>query len=131
MEKIKSFTDLIAWKESHKLVIMIYKLTKNFPKEEIFGLMNQMRRASVSISSNIAEGFSKNSFIEKNRFYSMARGSTLELQNQLLITRDIGYISNNEFKKVAHQTISAHKLINGLTRNSQDKPKYQILNTKY
>lgn len=124
MEKIRSFTDLIAWKESHKLVLIIYKLTKNFPKEEIFGLINQMRRASVSISSNIAEGFSKNSLIEKNRFYSMARGSTLELQNQLLITRDIKYIGNNEFKKVAHQTILVHKLINGLTKNSQDKPKY-------
>lgn len=124
MEKIKSFTDLMAWKESHILVLMIYKLTKNLPKEEIFGLINQMRRASVSISSNIAEGFSKNSLIEKNRFYSISRGSTLELQNQLLIARDIGYINNNEFKKVAHQTISVHKLINGLTKNSQDKPKY-------
>src|SRR3989338_3475802 len=99
MEKIKSFTNLIAWKESHRLVLMIYKLTKNFPKEEMFGLINQMRRASVSISSNIAEGFSKNSLIEKNRFYSMARGSTLELQNQLLIARDIGYVNNNEFKR--------------------------------
>lgn len=58
-EKIKFFTDLNCWKEAHKLVIIIYKSTKSFPKEEIYGLINQMRRAAVSITSNIAEGFSR------------------------------------------------------------------------
>lgn len=76
--KIKSFTDLNVWKEGHKLVLQVYKLTKEFPKEELFGLTNQIRRAAVSITSNIAEGFSRHSYKEKLQFYSTALGSLTE-----------------------------------------------------
>lgn len=65
-KKIVKFTDLDAWQEAHRLVLMIYELTKDFPKEEMFGLTSQMRRAAVSITSNIAEGFSRNYFKRKN-----------------------------------------------------------------
>jgi four helix bundle protein len=75
MEKIRSFRDLDVWKEGHKLVLEIYKITKNFPKEEMFGLSNQLKRAAVSITSNIAEGFSRKSLKEKIQFYSMAKAS--------------------------------------------------------
>jgi len=87
--KIKSFMDLDAWKEGHRLVLEIYQITKKFPREELFGLTNQLRRAAVSFTSNIAEGFSRNSYKEKLQFYSMALGSLTEIQNQLLISRDI------------------------------------------
>ena len=119
--KIKSFTDLVAWQEAHKLVLAIYKVTKDFPKEEQFGLTSQVRRAAISVSSNIAEGFSRKSYIDKNRFYSMARGSITELQSQLLIAKDIGYIKQSKFREVADQTVVVHKLINGLLKSSQDK----------
>jgi four helix bundle protein len=118
---IQSFTDLIAWKESHKLVIMIYEITKKFPKDEQFGLTNQLRRAAVSISSNIAEGFSRRSYTEKNRFYSISQGSVTEVQNQLLIAKDVGYVDDSTFKKLTDQTVTVHKLINGLIKSSMSK----------
>lgn len=119
MTKIVSFTGLIAWQEAHKLVLQVYKLTKKFPREELFCLVSQIRRAVISISSNIAEGFSRISFQEKIRFYSIAQGSLTELQNQLLAARDLGYINEDEFKKIAEQTILTHKLINGLIKSSK------------
>ena len=117
--KIKSFTDLHAWQEGHKLVLIIYEITKDFPKEELFGLTNQIRRASVSITSNIAEGFSRQSYKEKLQFYSIAQGSVTELQNQLLIAKDVKYINNETFQKTAEQTIIVHKLITGLIKYSK------------
>ncbi len=117
--KIKSFTDLNAWKQAHVLVLEIYKMTQNFPKEEQFGLTNQIRRAVVSITSNIAEGFSRNSYREKAQFYSMALGSLTEVQNQLLIAKDLGYITNNEFSRTAELTITVSKLLNGLIKKSK------------
>ncbi|PIS07843.1 hypothetical protein COT78_01230 [Candidatus Berkelbacteria bacterium CG10_big_fil_rev_8_21_14_0_10_43_13] len=118
-EKIKSFTDLNAWKEGHKLVLAVYKTTNKFPKEELFGLTNQLRRCIVSITSNIAEGFSRQSYKEKVQFYSIAQGSVTEAQNQILIARDIGLIDNKLFQEIANQTIIAHKLISGLIKKSK------------
>jgi len=115
-KKIKSFTDLVAWQEGHKLVLMIYESTKKFPREEIFGLVNQMRRCSVSITSNVAEGFSRKTIKEKIQFYSMSVGSLTELQNQLVIARDVRYLRKEEFSKIAKQTIVVHKLICGLKK---------------
>lgn len=115
-EKIKSFTDLNAWKEGHNLVLMIYGLTKKFPKEETFGLVNQLRRAAVSVTSNIAEGFSRSSLKEKIQFYSIARGSCTEIQNQVLIAKDVRYIDKETFNTVAEQSIKVNKLVNGLIR---------------
>ena len=120
-DKIKSFTDLDTWKEGHKLVLIIYEITKKFPKEELFGLIMQLRRAAVSFTSNIAEGFSRNSYKEKLQFYSMALGSLTEIQNQILITRDIGYITNNEFNLIAEQTVKINKITNGLIKMSKFK----------
>lgn len=117
--RIKTFTDLDAWKEGHKLVLMTYKLTKNFPKEEMFGLIGQMRRCVVSITSNIAEGFSRHSYKEKLQFYSMAQGSVTELQNQALVARDVGYVSKEEFQEIAEQSVKVHKIINGLIKKSK------------
>lgn len=105
MKKIQYFTDLNAWKESHKLVLAVYKQTKQFPKEEIFTLTSQIRRTTVSITSNIAEGFSRRSFKEKIQFYSISLGSTTELQNQLIVAKDINYLSTNKFDMLFKQTI--------------------------
>lgn len=119
--KIKSFTDLVAWQEAHKLVCAVYKITKIFPKEELYCLVTQIRRAVISITSNIAEGFSRISYKDKTRFYAVALGSLTELQNQLLIAKDLGYLSEKRFKETAEKTIFVHKLINGLIKSSRKK----------
>lgn len=117
--KIKSFTDLNAWKFGHELVLDIYQATKGFPKEELFGLTNQLRRAIVSFTSNIAEGFSRSLYKEKAQFYSMALDSLTEVQNQLIIARDLGYIDKKTFQKLAEQTTVLNKITNGLIKKSK------------
>jgi four helix bundle protein len=117
--KIRSFTDLNAWKEGHKLVLLIYEITKTFPNEEIFGLTSQMRRCAVSITSNIAEGFSRQSYKEKTQFYAISLGSVTELQNQLLVAKDTGILDPKVFTKLAEQSVIVHKIINGLIRKSK------------
>lgn len=121
--KIQSFTDLNAWKEAHKLVIMIYKMTKNFPKEEIFALTSQVRRAAVSIVSNIAEGFSRRSPPDKRQFYFTALGSLTETQSQLLIARDLSYLSTDDFNLIASQSVVVSKLVNGLIKSVSPIPR--------
>ena len=119
-KKIQSFTDLNAWKEAHKLVVIIYGCAKDFPKEEQFGLTNQLRRAAVSITSNIAEGFSRSSYKDKAHFYTTALGSLTEVQNQLLVARDVGYLDKTVFHLIADQTIIVSKLLNGLIKSSRN-----------
>lgn len=118
--RIKSFTDLNAWREGHKLVIIIYKVTKNFPKEEMFGLISQIRRAAVSITSNIAEGFGRQTYKEKTQFYYQAQGSLIELKNQILIARDVSYLINqNDFEELVEQANVTHQLLQGLIKKTK------------
>jgi len=123
MAKIQRFTDLIVWREGHKLVLATYEITAQFPAREAYALSDQMRRCVVSITSNIAEGFSRKTNKEKSQFYYMSLGSTTELQNQLLIARDLGYIPKEKFNELANQTIYIHKLLFGVIKSAK------ILNT--
>jgi four helix bundle protein len=116
-DKIQSFTDLIAWRQAHDLVLGIYKFSEKFPQKEAFGITNQMRRAAVSITSNIAEGFSRTGKKDKFHFYCIALGSLTELQSQLLIARDLKYLINNDFDNLAKKSIYISKLINGLKKS--------------
>ncbi len=123
--KIKSFKDLKVWQKGHALVIDIYKITDKFPNNEIFGLTSQLRRAAVSITSNIAEGFSRRSSKEKSQFYFTALGSLTELQNQILIAKDIGYIKPETYEDLENRSIEIGKMINGLLNNFKSLiPKY-------
>jgi len=118
--KIQFFTDLNAWKEGHVLVLEVYKITKEFPKDELFGIVNQMRRCAVSITSNIAEGFSRQSYKEKVQFYSISQGSLTELQNQLIISKDVGYISEDKYAEIADQSVKVKKILGGLIWSSKN-----------
>ena len=99
MEKAKNFTDLIVWQKAHKFVLDIYKITKCFPKEEMYGLTSQMKRASVSIPANIAEGFKKKGKADKLRFYNIAQGSIEEMKYFLLLSNDLNYSNTENLEK--------------------------------
>ena len=116
--KIKDFTDLIVWQKAHKLVILIYGIAKKFPRSETYALANQLKRAVVSVTSNIAEGFSRQTSKEKIQFYFIASGSLTEVRNQLTIARDLDYIKGEEFSTLNDLTTEVSKMIYGLINTS-------------
>ncbi|MEK7604899.1 MAG: four helix bundle protein [Patescibacteria group bacterium] len=118
-DKIKEFTDLIVWKEGHKLVLVIYTCTKAFPREETYSLTDQLRRAATSVTSNIAEGFGRHSYKERLQFYYMAQGSLTELKNQLHIAKGVGYLSEQTFSELLQQSVITHKLLQGLIKKTK------------
>lgn len=112
---IKIFTDLDSWKEGHKLVIVIYEITVKYPPEEKYNLVSQSRRAVVSITNNIAEGFGRYHFKDLMVFYYNARGSVLEVQNCLLAARDTGVLKSiHDFQRAWDQSEICYKKLNGL-----------------
>lgn len=119
MEKIQRFTDLIAWKEGHRLVLLTYKITGYFPSKEAFALTDQMRRAATSVTSNIAEGFSKKTAKEKIQFYHIALGSLAELQSQAITAKDIEYVNEQSFNLFYDLSANVSKLINGLIKTAK------------
>ena len=117
--KIESFTDLLVWQEGHKLVVMIYRITKLFPKEELYSLVDQMRRAAASITANIAEGFGRQTYKEKLQFYYTAQGSLIELKNFILIAKDVEYINTDHLKELAAHANLTHQLLQGFIQKTK------------
>lgn len=115
---IRHFKELNAYQEAHQLALLIYKTTSRFPKEERFAIIDQMRRCSVSITSNIAEGFGRATSKDKISFYTISRGSALELESQSMISKDLGYISEVEFKGIEIRINSVCRLISGLIKSA-------------
>lgn len=112
---IRRFTDLDAWKESHQLVIIIYDISSRYPPSEKFNLVSQTRRAVVSITNNVAEGFGRFHYKDRLIFYYDSRGSVLEVQNCLLAARDTGVLKfKQDFEKAWNQSEKAYSKINGL-----------------
>jgi len=116
--KIYSFEKLHVWQQARVLTKHVYLITKTFPDEEKFGLTSQLRRASVSICSNIAEGSSRNSFKDKARFTEIAYGSLMEVLNQLILSLDLDFLPQIEYKKLRNQIEEISNMLNSL-RNSQ------------
>ena len=112
----QSFEDLLVWQKAHKYVLNIYRVTKGFPKEEMFGLVNQMRRASASITANIAEGFVRTGNREKLRFYNISQGSLEETKNFLILSKDLGYISSSVKDDLYAQASVIGKMLNAYCR---------------
>ena len=117
-KEVRNFDDLEVWQKAHHLTLEIYKITKDFPKVEIFGITNQLRKVASSISANISEGFERYYPKDKSRFYYQARGSIAEVQNFLLLARDLGFIDNQAFQRLYEQTNTTRQLLNGLIRST-------------
>jgi len=109
-----SYKDLRVWKESFTLSVAVYKLTRDFPSEEMYGLTSQLRRAAISIPSNIAEGYGRGTRRDYRSFVSIARGSALELQTQLGIARELEFGRHAQMDKVQAQAEEAGKMLWGL-----------------
>lgn len=118
-EQIKSYTELEVWKQTKNLVKEIYLSTSLFPKEEMFGLVNQMRRCAVSIPSNIAEGCGRNHTKDSIQFFYIARGSLYELETQLHLSFDLNFINKQKLETLLTQLLQARKLLNGFIRYYQ------------
>ena len=108
---------LIVWQKAHELVLKIYEMTKDFPRDELFGLTSQIRRASVSVPSNIVEGKARGSNKEYKRFLLMARGSLEEVKYQMLLAKDLNYINEDIYKEVYLIMDEVGRLLGGLIKS--------------
>lgn len=113
---MSSYKELLVWQKSIQLVTDIYKLTKIFPKEEAYSLVSQMHRAAISIPSNIAEGHDRNSDKEFSQFLCIARGSLAELETQVIISENLGYIKQEQKIHILNKCYEIGKMINGLLK---------------
>ena len=115
---MKSHKDLIVWQKSMDHVAAIYVATKAFPKEELFGIVSQMRRSAVSIPSNIAEGYGRLYDKETVKFLSNALGSASELETQLIISKDLGYLLIEDFRKLINQIEEIIRMLSALIKSA-------------
>ena len=109
----KSFQDLIVWQKAHEFVLGVYKVSKGFPRDEVYGLTSQFRRAAVSIPANIAEGFKKRGQLDKARFLNIAQGSLEECRYYLILTRDLGY---GDTQQLTQQLEEVSRLLTSYTQ---------------
>ncbi len=115
---IKTFRDLLVWQKAHCLVLQVYKETKEYPKSEIYGLTSQIRRAAVSVASNIVEGFERKSVKDSLHFYNMADGSLEELRYQLLLSKDLLYLNECKYAELVKLSEEVSKMLNGWIKSN-------------
>jgi len=126
---IKNFYDLEVWKNAHKLALEIYKLTEKFPKKETYGITNQIRRSSSSVSANIAEGFGRYHYKDKIKFFYNSRGSSYETQNFLLLANGLEYITIDESNNLLSRYKQLNKSLNALINTTGKQIQSPITNS--
>lgn len=119
--KLETFQDLDAWQAARALYVLVFSITQSFPREEVFSSVSQMRRAALSVSSNIAEGFGRSTAADKLHFYIMSRGSLTELQNQIILLADVKLIPGADNASLLSQAQITHKLIVGLIKATEKR----------
>jgi len=111
---VKEFYDIEVWQAGKEMVIRIYRVTKSFPKQETYGLMDQLRRAANSVCANIAEGYGRHHTRDKIKFYYNARGSSFECQSHILIAKGLGYVSPEEADEIVKGFTSINRMLNAM-----------------
>ncbi len=122
LKNMQTYRDLIVWQKAMNLVLKLYTETKIWPKEEVYGLTSQIRRSAVSVPSNIAEGYGRNSTGDYSRFLQIASGSLYEFQTQLEISLQLGYLKKEKFEEINSLSIEIEKMLSSLiskVKNSQ------------
>lgn len=117
MAEIRSFRDLVAWQKAFQVGLAIYEITKAFPESERFGLVSQLRRASVSVASNIAEGYGRQSTPDYIRFLRMSRGGLYEIETQLLFASELSLISKDDAEQLIERLAECGRVLAGLIRS--------------
>ena len=120
-QKIKSYKDLRTWQSARELCLEVYRGTARFPVEERFGLTSQIRRSAISVPSNIAEGFGRQTAKEKHQFYHHSLGSLFELETQLDIANELGYLQDNDIKELEMLTNQCRALLLALLKANETK----------
>ena len=119
---VDSFQDLIVWQKAMDQAVLVYTLVKKLPKEELYALSDQMRRAAVSVPSNIADGHSRNSKKEYVQFLAVAKGSNAELQTQCLLCKRLGFVQETELQAVLSLSTEIAKMLNSLIKKLSPNP---------
>jgi len=118
---LRNYKDLKVWQKSYQLCLVIYKITKEFPNDERYSLTSQIRRSAVSVPSNIAEGYGRKSTLEYIRFLYIAYGSTCELETQILLAGDLGYIKSDKLTKVQKDLEEGERMLKALIKSLENK----------
>lgn len=118
---MRDFRRLQVWERAHELALAVYLVTRAFPKEEVYGLTSQVRRAAISVPTNIAEGCGRESAIEFARFLEIGMGSAKELEYQLLLARDLGYVAQDEYGQLNDETTQVQRMLHSYIRQLRGK----------
>jgi len=125
---LKDFKELRVWLKAHELAILVYKLTRAFPRDEVYGLTSQVRRSAASIGANIAEGCGRHSDGEMTRFLQIARGSASETEYHLLLAKDLGFLQEADFQVAEQAVVVVQRMLTALVQRVQPqsrKPKIE------
>jgi four helix bundle protein len=117
---MQNFRNLLVWQKSHDLVLQVYRSSRDFPREDAYGLTSQMRRAAISIPSNVAEGCGRGSDPEFGRFLVIAMGSASELEYQLLLARDLGYLDSTTHQSLEEKIVEIKKMLYSLIQRIRE-----------
>ena len=128
MSGIKSYKELLIWQKGIRIVVLVYKLTQNFPKEEVYALTNQIKRASASIPSNIAEGFGRHTDKSFNHFLNISRGSLNELETQLILAKELGFTLDEKMLNEIMLLIEEEsKMIHSFSKKLKEQKNFNLL----